>query len=142
MPGSDRPRVHVDFNDLDTDGRFFVLPDDVEGGVLGLRSEVVLVDEEGNSALGHVAELRERGRAIIVMAAGTWRSHEASVPMRPTPTRNIQQQVAQLLESSVQRFRSAAGWYGLSQASSGVITATAAPPSGRPEPRGAVPSSL
>lgn len=140
MPGSDRPRVHVDFNDMDQQGRFFVLPEDIEDGTLGLGSNVVLVDEEGNSALGHVAELMERGQALIAMAAGSWRS-DAAVAVTVGP-RSLQEQVAQLLDASVSRARSVIGWYKLSTVPSGIATATATPPTGRPEPRSAVPSTL
>src|SRR6266542_1635364 len=113
MPGPDRPRVHVDFNDMDQEGRFFVLPDDVEDGALGPGSAVMLVDEEGNSALGRVAELMERGRAIIAMTAGSWRSDAAAVPIA-AESGSLQEQVAQLLGASVRRMRSTAGWYKLS----------------------------
>jgi hypothetical protein len=141
MPDSDRPRVHVDFNEMDPQGRFFVLPEDVEDGALGLRSAVVLVDEEGNSARGQVTELMEQGRAIVAMLAGSWQSDAPSVPV-PQDSRSFQELVTGLLAASVQRKRSAPDWYRLSVIPSNIVTATATPPSGLPEPRGAVPSTL
>jgi hypothetical protein len=138
MPDTERPHVHVDFNDMDPEGRFFVLPEDVEGGVLGLRSAVVLVDEEGNRALGHVAELMERGQAIVAMTAGSWQSEVAAVQ----EPRSVQDQVSRLLGTPIGRIRSATDWYRLSVVPSNVVVATAVPSSGLPEPRGAVPSTL
>lgn len=140
MPGSDRLRVHVDFNDMDQEGRFFVLPEDVEDGTLDPGSAVVLVDEEGNNALGHVAELMERGQALVAMTAGSWRS-DAAVALT-AESRGLQEQIAQLLGGSVSCMRSVAGWYKLSTVPSGVAAATATPPTGRPELRSAVPSTL
>jgi hypothetical protein len=135
MPASNELRVHVDFNDLDAAGHIFVLPEDVDGGVLTQGLAVELVDEEGNQARGHVAELLELGQAQIAMVAGSWRGPA------PVQSMSLQEQVTQLLVDSASRVRSSAGWYALSRVSSCVV-APASLPSGRPEPRSAVPSTM
>jgi hypothetical protein len=70
------PRVRVDFNELDSRGRLYTFPDDSDQE-LRLDREVVLWDDEGNSAQAHVVEITDRGRAIVEMTPGTWRGTPA-----------------------------------------------------------------
>lgn len=80
MPDSrDHVHVHVDFNDVDMDGRFFVLPEDATGS-LALNMPVVLQDAEGNNAQATVVEVMTGGRAMLAMVAGSWRSGEIAAP--------------------------------------------------------------
>jgi hypothetical protein len=140
MPDSQgRVHVHVDFNDMDLDGRFFVLPEDA-GGLLSLHSQVLLQDAEGNSALGTVVELMDRGRAIIAMTAGSWRGRAAAASAG-SEARTVQEQVSHLLASYMPK-AAALTSYRLSAVRSGGAVETAAPSSGLPQPRGAVLSSL
>ncbi len=137
---SDLVRVHVDFNDMDMDGRFYVLPDDVVGQ-LKLQSHVMLHDAEGNSARGTVIELMGQGRAMIEMITGSW--HRGEVPTPAAAARAVQDQVLGLLASYLPSPGSLSGlfrWSGT--VSSGFVPQTAALPSGRPQPQGAVLSSL
>jgi hypothetical protein len=69
------PRVEVDFNDFEADGRLGALtssadnPSALAPGVL-----VTLWDEDGNTAQGRVAELADRGLVWIDVLRETWRS--------------------------------------------------------------------
>jgi hypothetical protein len=71
----DIPRIEVDFNDFEDDGRLGALAssaDDasaLEPGVL-----VTLWDEDGNAAQGRVSELGDRGQVWIDVLRPTWRS--------------------------------------------------------------------
>src|SRR5216683_880392 len=66
-------RIHVDFNGVQEDGRIFALrrhaddPDALDAG-----SEVQLWDEDGNTALGRVAELGDRGLVSIEVVPWSW----------------------------------------------------------------------
>lgn len=81
MPNSDElVRVHVDFNDMETTGQFFVLRGDANGE-LTLDSQVALYDAEGNSAQGTVIELVEGQSAVVAMTPGSWQR----APLVPVP---------------------------------------------------------
>jgi len=138
MPGSyGQVHAHVDFNEMEADGRFFVLPDDVSGS-LALRLPVVLRDAEGNSASGIVVELLDGGRAMLAMIAGSWRAHDAIAAS--SFSQGFQDQVASLTASFAQNL--AAPLYKLSAATSGVAGLIADRTSVVAQPRGAVASSL
>lgn len=70
------PRVHVDFNGVGEDGRLAALrshadkPEALEPGVV-----VRLFDEDGNSALGRVAETGERDLVWITVLWDSWSPH-------------------------------------------------------------------
>lgn len=137
MPdSSDLALVHVDFNDMDAEGRFFVLGDDV-CGELRLNSNVTLYDAEGNSAQGTVVELRADQAAVVAMTAGSWRRG----PTIPVPeTASFEQLVSNLLASSLLT-RGARTWnYYLTMTSE--IVGQSASPSALPQSEGAVRSSL
>jgi hypothetical protein len=124
---------------MDAEGCFFVLPGDVTDGVLVVDHQVELLDYEGNQARGQIARLTDRG-ALVSMIAGSWQgSQMASIPQT---TGSLQQQVAGLLESSLDRARALGGWYRLSRVSSSSIAEAVGLPSGLPEPQGAVPSTV
>ncbi len=76
---TNRPRAHVDFNEMDERGWFFVLPDDV-AGELSLHGEVSLYDAEGNLAVGTVVELLDEHQAMIAMLAGSWLRYGTQLP--------------------------------------------------------------
>lgn len=132
-------RVNVDFNDMDQDGRLFVLPEDAEHP-LWQHALVVLGDAEGNHARGRVVEIRDGGRAVIEMIAGSWLSREAAsaTELFLSP----QDQVAILMAPYVWNPGSFGGWYRFSEGPSGVAAVAASPASALSQPRGAVPSSL
>src|SRR5260370_769178 len=141
MPDSEGlAHVHVDFNEMDLDGRFFVLPEDA-GGRLPLNAQVILEDAEGNSARGTVVELMGQGRAMIAMLAGTWHRREA-VAVSPAEHRTFQDQISGLLAPYLRGAASLTGLYRLSEVPSSVAAQTAAPSSGLPQSQGAVLSSL
>jgi len=138
MPGSfDKVHAHVDFNEMEADGRFFVLPDDVSGS-LALSLPVVLRDAEGNSANGVVVELLDGGRAMLAMIAGSWRAHDALAAA--SFSQGFQDQVASLTASLAQNL--AGPLYRLSAVPSGVAGLIADRTSVVAQPRGAVASSL
>jgi len=128
-------RVYVDFNDMDLQGRFFTLPEDADNP-LGLHSQVLLHDDEGNTARGQVVETRDRGRAIVEMTAGTWRSAGAANAASPGPS--FQDQVTSLLASYLRAPGSFWGGYRQSLAPAGVLATAATPALGLSQPRGAV----
>jgi hypothetical protein len=69
-------RVHVDFNGVEDDGRVAALrshadtPEALDPGVV-----VTLFDEDGNTALGRVAEIGERDLVWITVLWDSWNSH-------------------------------------------------------------------
>lgn len=71
------PRIHVDFNGIQEDGRITALtrladePSAVEPDAL-----VELWDEDGNTAKGRVVELGDRGQARIKVLLDTWRTED------------------------------------------------------------------
>jgi hypothetical protein len=70
------PRVHVDFNDIEDDGRIGALVDSADDpSELQPGAIVTLWDEDGNTAQGRVAELADRGLVWIDLLRHTWRSH-------------------------------------------------------------------
>ena len=73
------PRVHVDFNDLDTDGSLYALLTDSDSP-LQAGSQVILWDGEGNFADGRVGAVTDRGHATIAMVPGSWRQDEIAEP--------------------------------------------------------------
>jgi hypothetical protein len=69
--------VHVDFNDVDDDGRMRACyPDHVTAGAsLAPGERVVLEDSEGNSMRGQVEGFENYGRGDLVrvkLIMGTW----------------------------------------------------------------------
>jgi hypothetical protein len=88
------PRVHVDFNDIEEDGRLGGLTRNADDpSALQRGTRVVLWDEEGNSAEGLVAELGDRDLVWFEVVPDTWRSwHENSVDSPdheyPVPSRD------------------------------------------------------
>jgi len=139
MPDSDdRVRVHVDFNDMDSQGRFYVLPEDISGE-LALHSQVTLYDAEGNSAQGVVAELLTGHKAMIAMIPGSWERRWVAAS---SEARTIQDQVMSLLAPYLRISRPLSGQYQLTVISSSIAPRTATPPSALPQPEGAVLSSL
>ncbi len=131
-----RARVHVDFNDMDPDGMFLVLPQDADQ-LVALGSSVLLWDAEGNTAHGRVVDLRQRGRAVIEMLAGTWR--RAPVENLPAPT--IDEQLKVLLALYQARSVAHGNWFALRRATSSAMATGTAPSSGFAARPGAVPSS-
>src|SRR6266851_574080 len=77
-------RIHVDFNGVQEDGRIFALrrhaddPDALDAG-----SEVQLWYEDGNTALGRVAELGDRGLVSIEVVPGSWQPGTPPMLMPP-----------------------------------------------------------
>jgi len=144
---NDLVEVHVDFNDMDTDGRFFVLPDDATAKLV-LNSEVSLYDAEGNGARGSVVELHESG-AMVAMIAGSWQPQPVA---QPTAQGSMAQQVCALVASAVKARLPKAPWYQLQLIPAGSLGITAPPSVGvfgmtalssaRPRSEGAVLSSL
>jgi hypothetical protein len=143
---NDPVRVHVDFNDLGADGRFFVLPDDAAARLV-LNSEVRLYDAEGNEARGTVVELPDGG-AVVAMIPGTW--HPNTAP-QPVAQGNVAQQVCALVASTL-KARHPGAWYQLTAVPAGTLGITAPPSVGvfgmtasasaLPRSEGAVLSSL
>lgn len=71
-----RTRVHVDFNDVEEDGRIGALAESADDpSALVPGAEVTLWDEDGNTAQGRVVELADRGLVWIDPLRATWRSH-------------------------------------------------------------------
>jgi hypothetical protein len=73
------PRVHVDFNDLDTDGQLYARLADSDVP-LQADSQVILWDGEGNYADGRVVAMTERGDAVLAMVPDSWREDETPEP--------------------------------------------------------------
>ena len=103
MPELQQPaRVHVDFNDMDPQGMFVVLPQDADR-LVALGSQVLLWDTEGNTAHGRVVDLRQRGRAVVEMLAGTWRRAPVEGLAAPTIDEQLEALLAPLLSSPAAR---------------------------------------
>jgi hypothetical protein len=132
----DEVRVHVDFNDVDVDGRFFALPEDAERPlVLGLP--VALWDAEGNSARGRVVEVGQQGRAFVEMIAGTWQSAEAAADRE----RLTFEELSDLAARYAPRLAASGEPFKLHRASSGAV-AQAVGPLPPSQSQGAVLSSV
>lgn len=72
-------RIHVDFNDVEDDGRIVALrrhadnPSAVHPGAV-----VELWDEDGNAARGRISELQARDIVLLDIMWDTWRTADAS----------------------------------------------------------------
>lgn len=134
MPDSgELVRVHVDFNDMDTTGRFFVLQDDASGELLP-NSQVTLHDAEGNSAQGRVVELQDQA-AVVAMTPGSWQ-HGPVVPTRMTAS--FEELVAKLITPSIL----AGSWQCQLTMTPSEMVGQSALTYASPQLEGAVPSSL
>lgn len=140
-------QVHVDFNDMDAEGRFFVLPEDATGE-LALDSEISLFDAEGNCARGIVVDLTESG-AMVATIAGSWRPCAVASAIAADEVR----QLADVILASVEKARQhLTAWYSVSATPLGALGIAATPSasvfsmaataSAHPRPKGAVASTL
>ena len=101
MPDLEGPaRVHVDFNDMDPEGMFVVLPQDTDR-LVALGAHVLLWDADGNTAHGRVVDLRQHGRAVVEMVTGTWRRAPVENVSAPTIDDQLKDLLAPYLLSSV-----------------------------------------
>jgi hypothetical protein len=126
-------RVHVDFNDMDVQGRFFVLLDDASGE-LHLNTQVTLYDAEGNRAEGTVVELRGDQAAIVEIVAGSWRH-------APAPPLSFDELASSLLVTSLRLSSTFTERCRVQRTHSGTVGESASP-STHPQTDGAVLSSL
>ncbi len=129
-------RIFVDFNDIE-DGRLSALAKHADDpGALAVGSDVLLVDEEGNSALGHIMGLEATGFVHIDVVRSTWRS-------RLTPPAIATEQLDSFLGCFATRHTSSSFaemyrlWQGQSQ--SPVATAT---PTRQWHPTAVLPSAI
>ena len=77
MPDQEQVRVSADFNELDEDGRLYVLARQAnQPNALRVGALVRLWDEEDSTMLGRVVELPEPDTAIIQTIPGTWHNSD------------------------------------------------------------------
>lgn len=83
------PRVHVDFNGVDEDGCIVALRSHADNPeALELGTVVRLFDEDGNTALGRVTAIGERGLVWITVLWDSWSGHDTAFegdPEQPAP---------------------------------------------------------